>query len=145
MKRNPEKSEKSHRIISLVNKLTRLYDLHFKLALIDDMDELCRQVVDKGREYTGFDRLSLWFIDPEDPLWLKGSFGIDERGQIRNEKGFRMIKDPSMDETILKAPVSSRTWRSTVILDRDGRSGRSVQAGGGSHMERQTDYRAALR
>lgn len=68
-------------------KMAALHDLSVELALADDADELCRRAVVLGHRVLGFDRLHIWFVDPEDPALLYGCFGTDERGQVRDERG----------------------------------------------------------
>jgi signal transduction histidine kinase len=36
----------------------------------------------------GFDRIGIWFLE-DDQLHARGSFGVDEYGQIRDERGYR--------------------------------------------------------
>ena len=45
-------------------------------------------------ENLSFDRASLWFIDRLDPRWSLGSWGTDETGQLRDERGARVLRDP---------------------------------------------------
>ena len=46
--------------------------------------------VELGHSRLGFDRLGLWFID-DDQLYMRGSFGMNEYGQIRDERGNRHV------------------------------------------------------
>lgn len=65
----------------------RLYSLNkvtIELCNIRDFDALCRQVIVCAIEQLGFDRMGLWFLDPERKL-MTGSYGVDETGQIREE------------------------------------------------------------
>jgi diguanylate cyclase (GGDEF)-like protein len=101
-------------MMSLVKRMMRLYDFHFELSLISDRDELCRKVVEKGPEYTGFNRLSLWFIDPGDPDWFIGSCGIDEKAP-------RIKRDPDVfSDNFLQTPVTSLTWKKGVVYHNNG-------------------------
>ena len=43
-----------------------------------------------GKERLEFDRLGLWLVDQNDPRWMMGTWGIDERGQLRDERGSRL-------------------------------------------------------
>src|SRR5262249_3978271 len=49
--------------------------------------------IELGRTCLGFDRLGLWFLD-KDPQFAVGSFGTDENGEIRDERGRRLPLDP---------------------------------------------------
>jgi diguanylate cyclase (GGDEF)-like protein len=68
-------------------KMAALHDLSLDLSLADDVDELCRRAVDLGQRVLGFDRIGIWFVDSADPALLYGSFGTDEEGLIRDERG----------------------------------------------------------
>ncbi len=72
------------------DQLTALHEISIILSLTETFDDLCRQVIFLGQQKLGFDRLSLWFVDPSDPDYLTGSFGIDENGQLRDERNQRI-------------------------------------------------------
>ncbi len=65
-----------------------------ELSVAPDVDELCRTAVKLGRSVLGFDRLGIWFIDPEDPDWNVGTWGIDEKGNLRDERESRVHRNP---------------------------------------------------
>jgi diguanylate cyclase (GGDEF) domain len=67
-------------------KMAALHDLSVDLSLAENVDELCRRAVILGHRILGFDRISIWFVDPEDPALLYGSFGTDEQGKPRDER-----------------------------------------------------------
>jgi diguanylate cyclase (GGDEF)-like protein len=68
-------------------KMAALHDLSVDLSLADDVDDLCRRAVGLGHRVLGYDRIGIWFVDAEDPALLYGSFGTDETGRIRDERG----------------------------------------------------------
>ncbi len=68
-------------------KMAALHDLSLDLTLANDVDDLCRRAVDLGQRVLGYDRIEIWFIDPEDPALLFGSYGTDESGRVRDERG----------------------------------------------------------
>jgi diguanylate cyclase (GGDEF)-like protein len=70
-------------------KMAALHDLSLELSMAEDVDDLCRRAVGLGHRVLGFDRIGLWFVDPADPALLYGSFGTDESGGIRDERGIR--------------------------------------------------------
>jgi diguanylate cyclase (GGDEF)-like protein len=70
-------------------KMAALHDLSLELSLADNVDELCRRAIILGHRVLGYDRIGIWFIDPSDPGLLYGSFGTDEEGRIRDERGVR--------------------------------------------------------
>lgn len=70
-------------------KMAALHDLSLDLSLADDVDDLCRRAVDLGQRVLGFDRIGIWFVDSADSALLYGSFGTDEEGRIRDERGIK--------------------------------------------------------
>jgi PAS domain S-box-containing protein len=72
------------------DQLKDLHALSIELSGASQLDDLCRQAIEQGRARLGFDRLGLWFLD-DDPRYMRGSFGTDERGQIRDERGERQL------------------------------------------------------
>lgn len=73
---------------------------------VDSADEMCRLAVKLGRSRLGFDRLCIWFRQ-EGTDWITGSFGTDERGRVRDERGLRIrVRDPRLKHAVrsLKAP-----------------------------------------
>ncbi len=67
-------------------KLADLHEVGIELSLIDSFEELCQRAIILGQQKLGFDRLGMWFLDQEHPAQLIGSYGIDEEGQIRDER-----------------------------------------------------------
>jgi DNA-binding LacI/PurR family transcriptional regulator/signal transduction histidine kinase len=66
-------------------RLRTLLKVSNELSRTDSVDALCRQAVELGRTRLGFDRLEIWFRDP-DPDSVAGSFGTDESGNLRDER-----------------------------------------------------------
>jgi PAS domain S-box-containing protein len=79
-------SEESARMFQ--ERLKTLHRLNSELAAAASFDDLCRMAVELGCRRLGFDRLGLWFIDA-DPRYKVGSFGIDEHGDLRDERSIR--------------------------------------------------------
>lgn len=67
-------------------KLKTLNEISLRLNLIESFDEMCWLGVKLGIEQLGFDRISLWFLDVSRNV-MAGSFGVDEQGRIRDERG----------------------------------------------------------
>ena len=67
-------------------QLKRINQISIDLAQCETFDDVCRQAIEMGREQLGFDRMSLWFIDKDDPRILHGTFGTNEIGDIRDER-----------------------------------------------------------
>ncbi|MFO8041680.1 MAG: sensor domain-containing diguanylate cyclase [Alkalispirochaeta sp.] len=94
---------------ALVHRLEQLHEFHFELASAGSIDELCRTLVDRGRHYVGVDRMGLWFLDEQDPGWFRGSFGIDESGNLRDERAQRIPFNPDIyDEGFFQRRVQYR-------------------------------------
>jgi diguanylate cyclase (GGDEF)-like protein/PAS domain S-box-containing protein len=74
--------------------LKNLNEVTMALSLASTFDKMCRRAIELGREKLGFDRLGLWFIDPDDPESLIGSYGVDEQGNIRDERQVRIPNRP---------------------------------------------------
>jgi PAS domain S-box-containing protein len=66
-------------------QLAALQDITNELSKAESSENLCRQAVQLGRTHLGFDRVSIWFIE-EDLGIMRGSFGTDERGELRDEQ-----------------------------------------------------------
>jgi len=66
--------------------LATLLEIGSLLTLADTPDELCRQAVELGRSRLRLGRLGIWFFNP-DGLAIQGSFGTDEEGRTRDERG----------------------------------------------------------
>lgn len=67
------------------HRLKALNELTIELSRIESFDSLCWHIVKLGVERLGFDRLGLWFLDAERGVMV-GSYGIDEQGQMRDER-----------------------------------------------------------
>lgn len=57
-----------------------------QLASLGSLDEIYESAIRLGRDVLGFDRLSVWLVDPEDTERCVGTFGVDEKGNIRDER-----------------------------------------------------------
>ena len=79
--RNDESAEQY-----LKKQLLLLLEASNELSLVGSLDELCRSAVVRGRQLMGYQRISLWFRVAHSMV-LTGSFGVDEQGQIRDERG----------------------------------------------------------
>jgi PAS domain S-box-containing protein len=67
-------------------QLRALHEVNMQLTQTGSFDDLCRRAVELAHTHLGFDRIGLWFTDPEDPFKMRGSFGIDEHGNLRDER-----------------------------------------------------------
>lgn len=79
--------------------LTVLHEVSFELANSSSVEDLCRRAILLGQEALGFERLSIWFLDPLQPGWLRGTYGTDVSGEIRDERESRVRVDPDIMPT----------------------------------------------
>jgi len=70
-------------------RLAALHGLREQLSRAASVDEICRLAVELGRERLGFDRLGIWLVDEEDPSLVRGTYGTDESGRLRDERAAR--------------------------------------------------------
>lgn len=66
-------------------RLEELQSVTNDLSKAKSSDELCMQAVQLGRSRLGFDRVSVWFIEEHLGI-MRGSFGTDEQGRLRDER-----------------------------------------------------------
>jgi PAS domain S-box-containing protein len=66
-------------------QLAALQEVTNELSKAGSSDDLCQQAVQLGRSRLGFDRVSIWFIEEHLGI-MRGSFGTDEHGELRDER-----------------------------------------------------------
>lgn len=81
-------------------KLKVLNEVNGELGKTSSFDALCRRTVELGLAKLGFDRLSLWFLDRANKM-MEGSFGVDESGIIRDERGLHWSFENTFIERFL--------------------------------------------
>lgn len=81
--RKDERSENAS--LKLRKQLVLLHQVGNELSAAGSFDELCRQAVVRGRQLLDCQRIGLWFR-LADSMTVAGSFGVDEQGQIRDER-----------------------------------------------------------
>ena len=91
--------------------LTKLFAVERELARADSMDALCLRAIVLGCEQLEFDRLGLWFFDVQ-PGRLRGMFGTDEHGKLRDERDKRVEGHPQ-----LYAPAFMDKHEPVLLLD----------------------------
>jgi PAS domain S-box-containing protein len=74
-------------------QLTVVIEVANELTTTDSFDGLCRRAVELGRSRLGFDRLGIWFRSDE-PDTIVGSFGVDENGNICDERDKKTRLNP---------------------------------------------------
>lgn len=88
------REEDARRFSAQMAALTRV---SMELAQVPNSDELFRRAVEQGLARLGFDRMGIWVVDETAPNYLRGTFGVDENGKLRDERQRRY----SMDQTTL--------------------------------------------
>ena len=78
-------------LLSFTEKLETLHDISLILSQSKSLDELLHLAVKHWHGKIQPDRIGIWFTLPNDPAHLKGSFGIDEQGNLRDER-YRFIE-----------------------------------------------------
>jgi len=99
------RSEQEERLLGA--QLAALVEITNELSMTGSVDELCRCAVELARSRLGFDRLGIWFRT-EDPDTIAGSYGVDENGNVCDERGKRTrLKSDSPDGKVLlsKEPI----------------------------------------
>jgi PAS domain S-box-containing protein len=71
------------------NRLAALLQATTALSRMTTVDALLEQAVHLGRMQLGFDRMAIWLLS-EDPQYLQGTYGIDEQGNLRDERSSRL-------------------------------------------------------
>jgi PAS domain S-box-containing protein len=67
-------------------KLKTLNEVTIELGVLESLYDVCRRGVELSIQRLGFDRISLWFLDSTKTL-MTGTFGVDEEGNVRDERG----------------------------------------------------------
>jgi two-component sensor histidine kinase len=88
-------------------RLEALHEISLELSGLADRDEICRRAIELGKSRLGVDRMGIWFIDEEERGYVVGSYGVDESGNIRDERGVRhRIEDNEFLASFLKEKKS---------------------------------------
>ncbi len=75
-----------------------------RLAMAPSVDELCRQAVLAGLEELGFDRIAIWLIY-DDKKRVRGTFGIDEEGKLRDERAcYYRVDELPLERRVIDNP-----------------------------------------
>ncbi len=123
--RRREADERSFR-----EQLGVLHELTIELSRSGTFDDLCRQAVELGRQRLGIDRMGLWFVtDTEGDV--AGSFGTDEEGNTRDERGDLVIVGPS---SAMGQILADRT-RSVVVREMALRDAQANIVGRGASVQ----------
>ncbi len=97
--------KEARRLSELMAALTRI---SMALSLAPTPDDLFRSAVEAGTRQLGFDRMGIWLLDEDDPNFSFGTFGVDEQGNVRDERQRHLPMDLTFLESRLtegKIPV----------------------------------------
>lgn len=101
----------------LAGALMSLLEVTLELAAERTVDGICKRAIELGRMRLGFDRIGIWFATDE-PFVVVGSFGTDERGELRDERGSRLRVEPgSLMGLLLQGPHRVVCEHDTLLLD----------------------------
>lgn len=70
---------------TLSSLLDKLHQIQHELSQSTTLDGLCRQGIELGMAYLGFDRLTMCLV-ADDPQYVRGMYGADENGQVIDER-----------------------------------------------------------
>jgi signal transduction histidine kinase len=87
-----------------IDKQSELIAIIDELAAARSLDDLCLRAVLAATQRLGFERIGIWFLE-DDGQWNAGTFGVDETGGIRDERG---VRHRTSDFPILPASLNKR-------------------------------------
>ncbi len=113
---NPHQNAQTN--LEFQQQLIALQKVSIELTKATTLDELCRQAVLLGCSELGFDRLGIWFYDEQDPEYMVGSYGIDEDGNLRDERHQYLYSGPrTNDKDDPEHRPKIRTWQKHLLFD----------------------------
>ena len=124
--RSSEAAERAFR-----ERLTVLIELTNDLSREVTVDDVYRRAVEWGRSRLGFDRISIWLLSDE-PGFMTGTFGTDEQGRLRDERGSRSSMTDRAREVVAAMDVSRVVGKQDALLYDDAAHcvGRGMHAWG---------------
>ncbi len=108
--------------------LSQLHSINLVLARCNTLDELCREAVSLGTTQLGLGRVGIWFLT-QDHKTVKGTYGTDEQGKLRDERGLEWNFDmDSHSEKSIRNRYSFSLAEDIALLDDCGKEvGRGSQ------------------
>ncbi len=117
---SPPHREESAATPVLPQQFLALQEVGNRLSRAGSVDELCRRAVELGREQLGFDRLGIWFVAAGGGA-VTGSFGVDEEGRLRDERGSRIAVSPeSLAGQVMASPRGLALRHEAAVLNNRG-------------------------
>ncbi len=78
-------------------QLSSLVSLTSELSTAQSVDDICCRAGEWGRTALGFDRVGIWLLTDEAEI-IRGSWGVDENGLLRDERHLRARITPESPE-----------------------------------------------
>jgi len=72
---------------AFAQRLATLHQVSMDLSRSSSPDDLCRMAIEFGCHKLGFDRMAVFLVAPDQPNAMVGTFGVDEQGGLRDERG----------------------------------------------------------
>lgn len=102
----------------LDSRLRSLHEISMELSRAADVSSLCLRAVELCVARLGFDRIGIWFIDPADPTSMVGSWGTDDEGRPRDERGVRFVRSfRHQRDELYAGKIPFVVVRGDVLLD----------------------------
>ena len=102
---------------AFLNDIKALQEVNLELSGVEELNELYRKMIDVCHHRMGIDRIGLFVLDPGSGD-LCGTYGIDQKGEFRDERYYREIVGEN-HWTLEIANASNRTilWEAAPILE----------------------------
>jgi len=91
----------------VIASLSTLHRVNLELSRMDSPDTLCRCAIELGITHLGFDRMAIWMLAGA-PDRVVGTYGVDEDGRLRDERGWGLTFEP-------ESPFGQVLARRTVV------------------------------
>jgi hypothetical protein len=99
-------------------QLIALQEVSIELTQAESFDELCREAIVLGRRQLDFDRLGIWFFDEADRRYIVGSYGVDEQGNVRDERNRRLPAGAAERfSNDMPFDMKMKSWRENMLYD----------------------------
>ena len=86
-------ADEQENLARFTEQLSTLHQINLELSRTASIDELCRRAVILWRDQLKFERIGIWLVCAEKANYLCGSFGVDEHGQVRDERNQSIEND----------------------------------------------------
>lgn len=117
MVKRSARHQRTEELLDFQEKLKRLHEIVAVLSKAEPFDEFCRLVIELGRSLLGFDRLGMWLLSPDHRV-ITGTYGTDENGQIRDERGQSHTLVPGqVSDEMLKPGQRWTFWRNISLMN----------------------------